>query len=314
MLSLNKIEPGDCDLLIIGGGPAGLTAAIYASRYGIDVKVVTKEIGGQISLTEDIENYPGFPEGITGEELGKRMKKQAEKFGAEVGVAEIKNIKKQENNKIEATADFGKINAKAVLLVMGSHYRKLGLPKERELTGKGVSYCATCDGPLFKGKDVLVVGGGDTALEEAMYLDRIGVNTTLIHRREEYRAHDYIVNQFKESDVKPKLSRELHEIKGEKKVEGAILKNNKTEELEEIDVDGIFIFIGTEPNTELVEDLEPNILNERGYIKTDENFETEIDGLFAAGDITGGFEQAIVAASEGAEAAKSIKDYVAKFE
>lgn len=312
MLSLNKIEPGECDLLIIGGGPSGLTAAIYASRYGIDIKLVTKEIGGQISLTEDIENYPGFPEGITGEELGNRMKKQAEKFGAEVGVAEIKDIEKQEDETFKAKAEFGEITAKSILLVMGSHYRHLGLPKEKELTGKGVSYCATCDGPLFKGKDVLVVGGGDTALEEAMYLDRIGVNVTLIHRREEFRAQSYIIDQFKKSGVQPKLNKVLNEIKGDERVEGAVLKDVETEELEKIDVNGIFIFIGTEPNTELVEDMEPNLLNKRGYIEVDEDYQTKIDGLFAAGDITGGFEQAIVAAAEGAEAVTSIKDYIQK--
>lgn len=312
MFSLDSIEPGKCDLLIIGGGPSGLTASIYASRYGIDVKLVTKDFGGQISLTDSIENYPGFPEGITGEKLGKRMKKQAKKFGAEVGVGEIKNLDKKDNGKIIAEADFGEIEAKSVLLAMGSHYRHLGLPKEEELTGKGVSYCATCDGPLFKDKEVLVVGGGDTALEEALYLDEIGVNVTLIHRRNEYRAHEYIIKQLKSSNVETKLNKELKEIKGEEKVQGAIIKDNKTEETIEMDLEGIFIFIGTEPNTKLVENLDPDITDQDGYINIDQDFHTDIEGIFAAGDITGGFEQAIVAAAEGAEAAESIKKYIRK--
>ncbi|WP_456451155.1 thioredoxin-disulfide reductase [Palaeococcus sp. (in: euryarchaeotes)] len=305
----NKVR----DVLVIGAGPAGYTAALYAARYGLDVDIISKDLGGQIALTDIIENYPGFPEGISGQELATRMYEQVKKLGVDVIFDEVVRIDPTECAYYEGPCKFevktknGKsYKTKTVILAVGAEPRKLHVPGEDKFYGRGVSYCATCDGPLFKGKSVIVVGGGNTALQEALYLKSIGVNVSLVHRREGFRADKIVQDRFRESGIPMILNTVVTEIRGEAKVESVILKNLKTGETFEKKVDGVFIFIGYEPKTDFVKHL--GITDEYGYIPVDMYMRTKVKGIFAAGDITNTFKQIAVAVGQGAIAAASAKE------
>jgi len=307
------------DVLIIGAGPAGFTAAIYAARFGLETLIVSKDLGGNMALTDLIENYPGFPEGISGSELTNRMHEHVKKLGVEVVFDEVERVDPTECAYYEGPCKFAvktkngkEYKAKTVIIAVGAAPRKLNVPGEEEFTGRGVSYCATCDGPLFKGKKVIVVGGGNTALQEALYLKSIGVDVTLVHRRDEFRADKILQDRLKESGIPTILNTIVTEIKGTNKVEAVKLKNRVTGEETEMEVDGVFIFIGYEPKTDFVKHL--GITDEYGYIPVDMHMRTKVRGIFAAGDITNVFKQIAVAVGQGAIAANSAKELLEEWD
>jgi len=272
------------DVIIIGAGPAGLSSAIYTARARLKTLILEKgAIGGQAILTDRIENYPGFPDGIVPFELVDRMKKQAEKFGAEIKIDEAKKIEKKENYwKIIGYNE--EYFAKAVIIAAGSHYRKLGVPREEELTGKGVSYCATCDGAFYTGKDVIVVGAGNTGITEALFLTRFCKKIYVIEILNKMMAEKILQERaLKNEKIEIYLESELKEIIGKDRVEGAIIRNVATGKTSEFKVDGIFISIGMIPNTEFVKDLLE--LDKQGRIKVNTEMETSQQGVFAAGDV-----------------------------
>jgi thioredoxin reductase (NADPH) len=303
------------DVLIIGAGPAGFTAAIYAARFGLETLIISKDLGGNMALTDLIENYPGFPDGISGSELTNRMHEHVKKLGVDVVFDEVERIDPTECAYYEGPCKFmvktknGKAyKAKTIIIAVGAAPRKLHVPGEEEFTGRGVSYCATCDGPLFKGKKVIVVGGGNTALQEALYLKSIGVDVTLVHRRDQFRADKILQDRFKESGIPAILNTVVTEIKGDGKVEAVKLKNRVTGEETEMEVNGVFIFIGYEPKTDFVKHL--GITDEYGYIPVDMHMRTKVKGIFAAGDITNVFKQIAVAVGQGAIAAESAREFI----
>jgi len=302
------------DIIIIGGGPAGLTAGLYASRARMRTLLIEKlTMGGQAIITDVIENYPGFPDGISGAELAEQIKKQAEKFGLEFVYGEVNQIRQQ---KIQGLPVFelvveGKIyQTLSIILAVGAAARKLGVPGEAEFTGRGVSYCATCDGAFFKDKNIVVVGGGDTAVEEALFLTRFGRKVTLIHRRDRLRATKILQERIL---ANPKVNflweSQVTEIFGDKIVEGVKVKNVKTQEVKKVETDGVFIFAGLIPNTEFVHGLVK--LDEKGYIITDDEMQTSQKGIFAAGDCRRKLlRQVVTACGDGATAAFSAQQYV----
>ncbi|WP_456395501.1 thioredoxin-disulfide reductase [Desulfurobacterium sp.] len=300
------------DVVIVGAGPAGLASAIYTGRSNLKTLVLDSMFpGGQLLITEMIENYPGFPEPMAGFELSDRMKKQAEKFGAVIESGYTVN-------KVDLDGDIfvlrlesgGELKAKTVIWAAGSTPRKLGVPGEAEFLGRGVSYCAVCDGALFKGRDVAVVGGGDSALEEALYLTKFANKVYLIHRRDKFRAVPIVQERVKANEkIEPVLNKVVESINGEQFVESLTLKDTITGEKSEQKVDGIFIFIGSEPNTAPIAHLVE--LDDRGYVLTDEEMKTATPGLFAAGDTRKKpLKQVITAAADGAVAAMSASKYL----
>ncbi len=298
------------EILIIGGGPAGLTAGIYGARSKRDTLIIEKLLpGGQVGLTDLVENYPGFPDGIDGPELVKRMEEQAKKFGVEILTDEIVDIKLESDPK-EIIGRSGTYKAKTVIIASGAEPRKLGVPGEKEFTGKGVSYCATCDGAFFEGQDIAVVGGGDTAVQEAIYLTQFAKKVTIIHRRDKLRASKILQERaFKNEKIDFLWDAVVTEILGDKRVEKIRVKNVKTGEERLIEKNGIFIYIGLVPNTTYLKgkiDLTPD-----GYIITDENMCTNIVGVYAAGDIRKkSLRQIVTAVSDGAQAAMSAVGYL----
>jgi thioredoxin reductase (NADPH) len=302
------------DVIIIGAGPAGLSAAIYAARSGMKTLVLEKGIvGGQITVTEEVENYPGFENGITGYELTEIMKKQAERFGAEFVDAEVAEVGLEGRCKIIGTHE-QEYRAKSVIFCSGAHPRRLNVPGEERLTGRGVSYCATCDGALYRDKVVAVVGGGDSAIEEALFLTRFAKKVYVIHRRDELRAQ-YIIQQraFKNPKMEFIWDTVLQEVKGENKVEELELYNRKTEKVSFLKVDGLFIYVGILPSTGLLEsrlNLDP-----AGFVITDEYMHTNIPGIYAAGDIRSKvLRQVVTATSDGAVAAWSAEKWIEEHE
>lgn len=301
------------DVIIIGAGPAGYTAAIYTARYGLETIIISKDLGGNMALTDLIENYPGFPKGISGQELAARMYEQAKELGVNVIFDEVVRVESVECTYYEGpckfeikTANGYTYKARTVIIAVGASPRKLRVPGEDRFYGRGVSYCATCDGPLFKGKKVIVVGGGNTALQEALFLKSIGADVTLVHRRKHFRADRILQKRFEESDIPAILDTVVTEIMGNEKVEAVKLKNIKTGEESEMKVDGVFVFIGYEPKTDFVRHL--GITDEYGYIPVDMHMRTKVKGIFAAGDITNVFKQIAVAVGQGAIAANSAKE------
>jgi len=302
------------DVIIIGAGPAGLTAAIYAARSGMHTLVMEKSvIGGKITLTEEVENYPGFEEGIGGFDLTEKMQKQAIRFGAEFLTKEVTEIGLEGGCKIIGTHD-ANYRAKSIIFCAGAYPRRLNVPGEEKLTGRGVSYCATCDGALYKGKTVAVIGGGDSAIEEAMFLSRFADKVYIIHRRDTLRAQ-YIIQQraFKNPKLEFVWDSVPQEIKGENKVEAIEIYNRKTDKINLLQVDGVFIYVGMLPNTGLLESKVE--LDSAGFIITDEYMQTNIAGVFAAGDIRSKIlRQVITAAADGAIAAWSSEKWVTEHE
>lgn len=304
----NKLQPEK--VIILGSGPAGLSAALYAARAELNPLVISGiELGGQAALTNTIENYPGFPDGVGGSELGELFQKQAEKFGARVqfdtATAVNLNIKP-----IEVTTDSGKYLTDSLIVATGASPVHLNVPGEKEFVGKGVSYCATCDGWFFKGKTVAVVGGGDSALEEALFLTRFATSVKIIHRRDALRAGAILQKRAKEH---PSISFEwnsvVEEIQGEEKVKNLKLKDTITGEKSNLKVDGIFIFIGHTPNNQLYKGQLD--MDEKGFIKVNDLMETSKPGVFAAGEAADShFRQVITSAGMGAAAAIQATHYL----
>jgi len=296
------------DIAIIGGGPAGLTAALYASRSGLKTVLLEKMgMGGQAALTHTIDNYPGVPE-VHGAELGIRMASQAEKFGVVTVYDEVQDI--DLDKKIIKTAYSGEIQAATIVLSMGASSKKLGLEAEERLTGRGVSYCAVCDGAFFKGKIVAVVGGGNTAVEDALYLTRFVKKVYLIHRRDEFRASKILSDTVKNNQsVEIIWNAVVTDIKGENKVEGITVKDVKSGEMRDITLDGLFVAIGQKPKSDIVKGKVET--DEEGYIKTDDEMRTDKEGVYAAGDIRiKTYRQIVTATSDGAIAALNAGHYL----
>jgi thioredoxin reductase (NADPH) len=300
------------DLIVIGAGPAGLTAGLYAARSGIDSLVLEKVVpGGQMATAHKIKNYPGFPEGIPGMELAELMKAHAENLGTDIkNLDEVKKVEK-DGDDFKVTTSQGQFKAKAVVIATGLYRKKLGVPGEKEFKGKGVSYCATCDGPFFKDRRTAVIGGGAHAVSEAIYLNDIAGEVKLIMKRD----HPIITNkgkekQLKESKVELVTGTEVLEILGDEMASGIKVKDLNTNEERTIEADGIFIETGRLPNIALLEDLDVET-DEKGYIITDRKQQTNIPGLYAAGDVCRGkVKQVGVAVGQGSIAALSARDYL----
>lgn len=288
------------DVIVIGAGPSGLTSAIYTTRRSLKTLVISKDIGGQASLTDDIENYPGFNH-VGGIELMQKFQEQAKNSGTEFLFEEVVELKKEKDLFLIKTVEEKDLKAKTVILAFGLTPRNLNVPGEKELTGNGVSYCATCDGPLYKGKDVIVVGGGNSALDAAEYLSRESNKVYLIHRRDEFTGEQVLIDQVKEKDnIELILNSQVKELKGESRLESVVYTTN--EENKELKIDGIFIEIGHIAKTDWVENLVD--LTDRKEIKISIDCETKTPGLFAAGDITEiTYKQVVISAGEGSKAA-----------
>ncbi|HLV09961.1 MAG TPA: thioredoxin-disulfide reductase [Halanaerobiales bacterium] len=300
-------EIKDEKLIIIGGGPAGLTSAIYAIRAGLNPLVLMgPEPGGQITTTPWLENFPGFPEGISGPDLMQKVIQQAGNLGVRLIYEMVNSVDFSKRPYMINTADIT-YQAKTVIVATGASHRRLGLKNEGKLAGRGISYCATCDGAFFRDKNVAIVGGGDVALEEANYLTRFASKVYIIHRRNQFRGTKILADRVKEN---PKIEivwdSIVKEIQGEKKLNGLLLENKKTNEKRKLGVEGFFIAIGHIPNSALFKgQLE---LDEKAYIITDDNYMTNKEGIFAAGDVRDSrYRQVVTAAGVGAMAAIEVE-------
>ncbi len=299
------------DLAIIGAGPAGLSCAIYAGRAKLKTLVLEKSMpGGQLLLTEQIENYPGFSEPVSSQELAERFRKQAERFGAQFIEEEVMEISLKSNEKILTTAEERVYKTLSVVVATGAVYKELGVPGEEDFRGRGVSYCGTCDGPLFQGKDIVVVGGGNTALQETIFLSRFAKKITLIHRRDKLRGVKLLQDRiFALSNLEVKWNSVVTRINGKLKVEEVGIKNVKTEKEEYIPTEGVFIFVGIKPQTEFLSGFIN--LDENGFIVTDETLGASIKGIFACGDVRkDNLKQIVNACAEGARAAVAVEGYL----
>ena len=301
------------DIVIIGGGPAGLTAGLYAARARMNVLLLEKAMpGGQILIADRIENFPGFPNGVAGPELAGFMEKQALNFGLSIktgsalkimpaSIGRPFRIKLSDGNILETLS---------LIVATGASRNQLGIPGERELTGRGVSYCATCDGPLFKGKDVIVVGGGDTALEDGLFLTKFAKKVTIVHRKDRLRAAKILQERaLANSKIELCLNSIALEVIGKNKVDGLKVKDVNNQAVKDLKADGVFIFIGINPNSEIVKTLVK--MDEKGYIMTGDRMDTSVEGIFACGDVRKKIlRQVVTAAGEGASAAISAQKYV----
>ncbi len=306
------------DILIIGGGPAGLTAGLYAGRARMEVAVIEKMMsGGQVLITESVDNYPGFPGGITGPELMERMEKQAKDVGLEILQDEVTAVRPRPADEgcphkafTVSTTSGAEHTALAVIVASGAEWRHLGIPGEDAYRGRGVSYCATCDGPLFKNKDVVVIGGGDTAVGEAAFLTKFADKVTLIHRRDRLRATKILQEELS-ANTKCELRLESVpvEIRGSKIIESIDVKNVHTGKISTISCSGVFIFIGLDPINGPVKGKVD--VDNKGYILTDNDMRTSLEGVFSCGDVRAkALRQIVVATGEGAQAAFSAQHYV----
>jgi len=271
-------------VVIIGSGPAGLTAALYTARANLNPVVLAgSQLGGQVAITYEVENYPGFPEGLGGPELVERFQKQAERFGARVVYESVVEVDFTHGSPFTIKTDGNTYQAEAVIIATGASARRLGVPGEEEHIGRGVSYCATCDGFFFRGKDVVVVGGGDSALEEALFLTKFASRVRIIHRRDELRAGPILQERARNNEkISFIWNTVVEEIFGEPVVKGVRVRNVKTGEVEELQTDGVFIFIGHDPNSSF---FEGQLEMSNGYVVTDRHMQTSVAGVFAAGEI-----------------------------
>ncbi len=298
------------DVVIIGGGPAGLTAGIYTSRDRLSSLLIERGLpGGNMNYAESIDNYPGFPQGVGGAELAGLMQKQAEKYGLVVIPADVSFIETEDKQKIIKTSS-GDFSAKALIIAGGSDRVKLGAPGEKEFTGKGVSYCATCDGPFFTGKIAAVIGGGNTAIYEALHLARFASKVYVIHRRDNLRATAVVQEKaFAESKIEFVLDSVVKAIEGDNVVRKVKIQNVKSGDFSALDVSGVFISVGLKPNTSYLQNILE--LDKQGHIITNGQMETQAAGVFAAGDIrSGSIRQVVSAAGDGAVAAVSAKNFI----
>jgi len=298
------------DIIIVGGGPAGLTAGLYTSRSRLrSILIENGLLGGQMTTTELVENYAGFPQGVAGDELSRLMEEQAKRFGLEVVPQYVVEVKLEGNKKVVKTEE-GTYLSDVLIVCTGTEYRKLGVPGEKEFAGKGVSYCATCDGAFFQGNQIVVVGGGDSALTEALYLTKFVKEVTIIHRREALRGTKiYQEKVFANPKIKMLWNSVIQEIKGDTTVQSIHVKNVKTGKVTQHDIQGVFLFVGLLPRTQFLRGLVE--MDEDGYILTGENGETSVKGIFAAGDCRKKLvRQIATAVGDGATAACAAEKYL----
>ena len=301
------------DVIIIGGGPSGMTSAIYSSRARLKTLLIEKAgCGGQIAITDNIENYPGFEQSINGFELATKMQTQATNFGTEFVYGEVVSFQLNDKIKKIVLLDNKEYLAKTIIISSGASFKKLGIKGEQDFIGKGVSYCATCDAPFFRNKEIVVIGGGDSALQEALYLTKFAVKVNLIHRRNEFRAAKILQEKvFKEQKINVIFDSVVEEISGKDVLEQVTLKNIKTNTISQLSVNGVFIFVGWTPNTNFLNNQLK--LNKQGYIITDDKMNTSIEGVFACGDVREKtLRQVVTAAGDGAIAANSAQHYLEK--
>lgn len=298
------------DVIVIGGGPGGYAAALYAARANLSTMVIEKFApGGQMATTDIVENYPGFVDGINGFELGMQMKKGAERFGVKTKLAEVKSVELTGNPKCIHTAK-ETFEAKTVILALGAFPRELGLANEANLRGRGVSYCATCDGMFYRDKTVVIVGGGNTAVADAIFLAKICKKVYLVHRRDELRASKtYMESLERTANIEFVWNSEVVEIKEDGAVSGVKIRNRVDGSEREVDCDGIFVAIGNVPNTDLIKGQVE--LDEAGYVPADETTKTNLPGVFAVGDMRSKpLRQIVTAVADGAVASKYAEEYI----
>ena len=299
------------DMIIVGGGPGGYTAALYAARAGLNMMLIERlSAGGQMNLTGQIDNYPGFPEGVDGFQLSYNMQQQAERFGAKTKYAEVLKLELEGELKSVQTNE-GIYKAKTVVISTGANPRQLGVERENEMIGRGVGYCAHCDGMFYRGKSVVVVGGGNSAVAEALYLSRIAKEVILVHRRDTLRATQIYHKPLQEaSNIRFVWNSEVVELLGEDVLSGVKVKNLKNGEVEQLDVQGLFVSIGRKPATDLVK--EQLTLDDAGYIMAGEKTETNLPGVYAVGDVrVKELRQIVTAVADGAMAAHMAEQYLA---
>lgn len=300
------------DVIIVGAGPTGLAAAVYTAREDLKTLVIDGAIvGGMIATTERVDNYPGFPEGIGGIELGEAMSKQAQRFGAEIKTGLwVESFRQADNLSILKTSD-GEVVGKSLLIATGSLYKHLDVPGEDKLEGSGVHYCATCDGPLYRDTHLIAVGGGNSALQEGLFLTKFAKKLTLLVRGPKFRGSDALGSRLLDNpDVDVRFNTSITEIKGDKMLSGVTVINNETKETSDIAADGVFVFIGLLPNTEWLGNQVT--LDDMGFVQVDSStFATNLPGVYAAGDVVvGSVGQVAAAVGEGVEAALSIRQYL----
>ena len=301
------------DIIILGGGPAGLTAGLYAARGAMDTLLIEKFVaGGQAAVTETIDNYPGFPEGVLGPELSGKMEEQAVRFGLKIKSENVQSLEIVEGSQrtFVVTTDRGAYKALSVVVATGADWRKLGAPGEEQFRGRGVSYCATCDGPFFRNQEVFVVGGGDTAVEEGEYLTKHADKVTIVHRRDRLRASPIIQKKAKSNPkIRFLMNTVVDAIEGENGVEKLKLRDVTDDRVWEEPCAGIFVFVGTIPNTQFLQGVVD--MDKTGYILSDENMKTSQDGIYVCGDARKKLlRQVITACGEGATAAYAAQHYV----
>lgn len=309
-LNLERVFGMVYDVIIIGGGPAGLTAAIYAARANLQTLVLEQTMpGGQAATTESIENYPGFPDGVTGFDVAMKFNAQATRFGAQMFIEEVVELELEGSIKKVRTSK-NEYQSKTVIITTGAKAQRLGIAGEAEYTGRGVSFCATCDGAFFQGQEVAVIGGGDAAVEEANYLTKFASKVTIIHRRDSLRATKLVQDRaFANPKIRFLWNTVVDEIKGTNKVEAITVRNLISDEVIDLPVAGVFIYVGTRPSTAFL----PAVLKvtPEGYVVTDENMATNVPGVFAAGDLRKKLlRQVVTAVSDGAVAAVAAEKYL----
>jgi thioredoxin reductase (NADPH) len=309
-LAINSMDDKVEKLVIIGSGPAGLTAAIYASRGNLNPLVISgRGAGGQLMLTTDVDDFPGFPQGVQGPELMMQIRKQAERFDTRFIEEDVESVDFK-SNPFTIKTETKEIKTQSVIIATGASAKWLGLESEWKMIGKGVSACAVCDGLFFKEKDVLVVGGGDTAMREAQHLSHVAKSVTIIHRRDQFRAQAALIELLKTKDnVKFEFNSELVEVLGEQKVTGVKIKDTKSEEIREVPMDGVFVAIGHKPNTDFLKDQIE--LDHAGYVVVKDEIKTSVEGIFAAGDVADHkYRQASTAAGMGTKSALEVEEYL----
>lgn len=303
-------------VIIIGSGPAGLTAALYTARATLNPLVIAgNQLGGQISITAEVENYPGFPEpDLTGPELVEKMQKQAERFGARIEYDEVVEVDFSKGSPFYVKTYSKEYEAEAVIVTAGASPRRLGVPGEEEMIGRGVSFCATCDGFFFRGKDVVVVGGGDSALEEGIFLTKFADRVRIIHRRDELRAGPHLQKRaFANEKIDFVWDTVVNEISGNGLVDSVLTENLKTGEKQKLDTQGVFIYVGHYPNSKFLEGQ--LMMDEHGYVITDERMRTNVDGIFAAGEIQDAtYRQIATSVGQGCAAAMMCEKWLSERE
>ena len=304
------------DLIVVGGGPAGLTAALYAAREGIDTLIIERSaVGGQAGVTERIENYPGFPDGVQGAHLADQMRLQAERFGVEILQAQsVTGVRATDNFKVVSTEGNDEYSSAALVVATGSRYRRLDVPGEDDLIGAGIHFCATCDGPFYRDEEVAIIGGGNSAVEEGLFLTRFASKVTLLARGDALRASRILQERAAENDkIEVRTNTSVREFRGSSKVEALVVADSESGETEELHPSGVFVFIGLDPNTEFVRH---SVDTDRyGFIVTDMTFQSTLPGVFAAGDVrAGSTKQLASAVGEGTTAAMMVRGYLERLQ